>query len=127
MDLQTVTLVAQTAVAAVTAFLAKAGEAGSKKAGEDVYGWLKSHLPTKATSSEALHELEKAPSDSDLQEALRAELHKLIESNPEFAGKLDQMTAALRGPAQSVTVKMHAGNDSVQIGTSSGTIVINKK
>ncbi len=96
---------ATAAVAALAPYLGKAaekfataaGDAAWKKASE-LYDALKSRLASHPAAAEALDDLAQAPTDVDIQGALRQQLKKLIANDPEFARTLASLTEAATPP-----------------------------
>lgn len=90
---------AAAAVALISPYLVKIGEAAAGKIGEasaeaagKVLGWLREKLTGRAR--EALDELEKAPADEDNQAVLRVQLRKAMEADPAFAEELRTLLPA---------------------------------
>jgi len=100
--------IATAAVAALTPYLAKAGEkiatdAGEavfKKAGE-LYDFLKQRLAGKTSAATALEDLRQTPQDPDNAAALRKELKKLLAEDTDL---LRALATQLEPAAQGNTV-----------------------
>jgi hypothetical protein len=88
LDPATINVLVSAAVAFLTPYLTKAGEAVAKKTGEDVYQALRARFLKKPAAQEALNDLEMAPRDPDLQAAVRVQLRKLLEEDETFSAHL---------------------------------------
>jgi hypothetical protein len=89
---------AASAVAALTPYLAKAGEEFAKEAGKAavakfsaLYQVLKDRFKNKPTAKEALVDLETNPNDEDAQAALRLQLKKQLTADPSFVEALQKL------------------------------------
>jgi hypothetical protein len=85
-----IALMAVSTVNLLIPFLKKAAEKGAEKLGESTAGTLFEVLKNKLkspTAQEALADLQKKPEDADSQAALRAQVRKALENDPEL-GKL---------------------------------------
>lgn len=123
MDPQTISVIATTAVGFLSPYLAKAGEVAAKKVGEDIYQALKARFGKKPAAQEALADLEKAPSDTDLQAALRVQLKKLLVEDEAFAAQLQQLLQKAGGTEAGATIiKQVAGDNAKQFGQVFGNI-----
>ena len=123
MDPQTISVIATTAVGFLSPYLAKAGEVAAKKVGEDIYQALKARFGVKPAAQEALTDLEKAPSDTDLQAALRVQLKKLLAEDEAFAAQLQQLLQKAGGTEAGATIiKQVAGDNAKQFGQVFGNI-----
>jgi hypothetical protein len=126
--------IASAAVAALSPYLAKAGEKIADAAGEaawktvgNLYDSLKHKVAGKPAAQGALEDLVKDPTDADTQAALRKELKKLLAEDGdmlrELSAMLDQTKASgvsfnnhIAGNVGSITQIGNAGD--VHIGTS---------
>jgi len=127
MDPQIISVIASTAVGFLSSFLAKAGDAAAKKAGEDIFETLKARIGKKPAAQEALADLEKAPDDADLQVALRVQLKKLLEEDKAFATQLQQLLQeAGKTEAGATIIKQVAGNNAKQFGQVFGNVTFGK-
>lgn len=123
MDPQTISVIATTAVGFLSPYLAKAGEVAAKKVGEDIYQALKARFGKKPAAQEALADLEKAPSDTDLQAALRVQIKKLLVEDEAFAAQLQQLLQKTGGTEAGATIiKQVAGDNAKQFGQVFGNI-----
>ena len=103
-----ITILSATAVALLSPYLAEAGKAAAKKAGEaiadtvpKIYQVIKAKFAQKPTAAEALTELEKNPTDEDLQAAIRVQLKKLLAEDSSFANQLQQLIETAQAVAAS--------------------------
>jgi hypothetical protein len=123
MDPQTINIVAATAVGILSSFLAKAGEAATKKVGEDIYQAVKARLGKKSATQETLTDLEKAPNDADFQAALRVQLRKLMAEDQTFAAQLhDLLQEAGNTRSGALIIQQVAGDNAKQFGQVFGNI-----
>ena len=90
--------IAAAAVAALSPYLAKAGEKIADAAGEaawkkvgDLYDSLKHKFAGKPAAQGALEDLVKDPTDADTQAALRKELKKLLAEDGDMLNELSAM------------------------------------
>jgi len=110
LDPVTIAALASTAVSIVTPLLQKMAEGGAAEAGKSAAAALLSKLKLRLShkgSEEALDDLAKQPADADAQGALKMQLRKAIETNPELASFLKQWVAdskSTTGITQTTTV-----------------------
>lgn len=95
MDPLTIATLASTAVSLLIPYLQKAGEAVAESVGatavdkvKELYGSIKAKFSSKPAANEALDDLTNNPSDADTQAAMRTQLKKALETDPDFAAKL---------------------------------------
>jgi hypothetical protein len=127
MDSQTISVIATTTVGFLSTYLAKAGEAAAKKAGEDIYRSLKARFGKKPAAQEALTDLEKAPDDADLQAVVRVQLKKLLAEDEAFAAQLQRLLQKAGGTeAGAIIIQQVAGDNAKQFGQVFGNITFGK-
>ncbi len=128
MDQATITGIATIAISFLALYLAKAGEAVSKKTGEDLYESLKARFSDKPSAQEALTDLANMPDDSDLQAALRVQLKKLLAEDESFATKLQQLlNEAGKTKGGATIIEQIAKDNATQIGQVFGNITLIEK
>lgn len=126
-DPTAITALASTAVAVLAPLLQKMAEGGAAEAGKSVAGGLLEKLKKRIShkgSQDAIEDLASHPADADAQGALRLQLSKAMEADPEFAAFLRQWAGELKaesGIAQSVTVTGNSNTTTQIVG--SGNIV----
>jgi len=127
LDPATIAALASTAVAVLTPLLQKMAEGGAEEAGRSVVSGLLEKLNQRIShtgSQQAFKDLANNPVDADAQGALRLQLRKAMEADPDFAAFLGQWVGESKsqsGIAQSATV---TGNDNTttQIAGSSNIV-----
>lgn len=119
------------AVALVTPYLAKMGEAAAEKIGEagaeaaaKVIGWLRSKLT--AGGREALQDLEKMPDNADRQGALRVQVEKILARQPELLAELQALLPpeAIESAGAMIQDVSGAGAKAAQVRGSGNTTTI---
>jgi hypothetical protein len=114
LDPTTIAALASTAISVLAPLLQKMAEGGAAEAGKSVASGLLEKLKQRIShrgSKEALEDLARDPGDADAQGALRLQLRKAMETDPDFAAFLRQWVGDSKtesGIAQSATV---TGND----------------
>jgi len=114
LDPATIGALASTAVTVLTPLLQKMAEGGAEEAGKSVVSGLLEKLNQRIShtgSQQVFKDLANNPLDADAQGALRLQLRKAMERDPEFAAFLRQWVGEAKsqsGIAQSATV---TGND----------------
>ncbi len=116
------TTLAATAVTLLSPYLAEAGKTAAKKIGESVgdavpklYQAIKSRFAKKPTAAEALADLEKTPTDEDLQAAVRVQLKKVLAEDTPFAEQLQRLLDAAQ-PTSGSTVVTVTGSGAAAVG-----------
>lgn len=126
--------IAAAAVALLTPYLVKAGEAVAKKAGETVwdkaselYQVLRTRFRGDPIKESALTDLQQMPEDGDTQASLRKELKKVMQDDPRFA---EQLLSILKEAGQTETgatiISMAAGDYANQIGVVQGDVTMDR-
>jgi hypothetical protein len=121
---------ASVAIAALTPYLAKAGEGAAKKIGEEaaaaggrLLGWMRAKLGSRG--QEALDDLAAKPENEDNQADLRKQLVKALEADPALATELRAMLPAAPTSADSMIQDVSgAGAKAAQVKGSGNTITI---
>ncbi len=127
MEIQLLSSLAAAAVSLLVSFLTKAGEAASRKAGEDIYQRLKARFQQRPAAQEVLAELERQPNDADVQAAARLQLRKLLEEDQAFATVLHELVeTSIDLRAKSITIDQKSGNASSQFGQVFGNVTLSK-
>jgi hypothetical protein len=127
LDSTAITALSSTAVSVLTPLLQKMAEGGAAEAGKSAVSGLLEKLKKRIShrgSQEALEDLANHPVDTDAQGALRLQLRKAIETDPEFAAFLREWIGDPRTEsrlAQSATATGN-NNTTTQI-AGSGNIV----
>jgi hypothetical protein len=105
-----ITALAAAIVAALTPFLAKAGEEFAKEAGKaavdrisELYTLLQKRFQKKPAAAEALQDMHDKPQDPDTQAALRKQLVKQIETDPELKNVLLATIQQIKQDPQAAT------------------------
>lgn len=99
MDALTITTIASTTVALLSAYLKRIGENFAKEIGgkasetawskaKQLYEKVKSNFVAKPETAKVINNLEKSPSDNDTQAAVRFHLKEMMEADSEFAKEL---------------------------------------
>ena len=107
---------ASSIVAALVPFFKKAAEKGSEKLGESAAGALCQTLKDRLksdTAKEAIAELRSNPDDGDAQGALRLQIKKAFEQQPELAAVLQELVAKIDVPSK-VQTATAIGDDNKQ-------------
>ena len=91
---QLVTLLAPIAFAHLDYIRGKVAEGALTEGGKELVKLLKDKLLSKPTAAEAVEDAAKNPADPDAQAALRIQLKKLLESDPEFAATATRLAPA---------------------------------
>lgn len=122
-DPATITALTTTAIGVLTPYLAKAGEAAAKKGGEEVYNLLKSRFSQDPAAQRDLEDLAQEPANLDNQAALRKQIKKQLQADPDFAAQLEKILDRT-GPAKggTVTINQQAGDNAKQIGQIFGDV-----
>jgi hypothetical protein len=110
LDPTTIAALASTAISVLAPLLQKMAEGGAAEAGKSVVSGLleklTQHISHKG-SKEAFDDLVRDPNDADAQGALRLQLRKAMETDPDFAAFLKQWVGDSKiesGIAQSAIV-----------------------
>ena len=123
MDPQFVSVIAATTIGIVSSYLAKAGESAAKKVGEDIYQVVKDRFHKKPGAQEVLADLEKNPTNTDLQAASRVQLAKMINEDKTFGAQLQNLLhETSKTETGSVAIKQIAGDNAKQFGQVFGNI-----
>ncbi|MCK4314651.1 MAG: hypothetical protein KAX24_02660 [Anaerolineae bacterium] len=116
------TTLAATVVTLLSPYLAEAGKTAAKKIGESVgdavpklYQAIKSRFAQKPAAAEALADLEKTPTDEDLQAAARVQLKKILAEDSSFAEQLGQLLEAAQSAGGSTVVTV-TGSGAAAVG-----------
>jgi hypothetical protein len=110
---------------AVESAAGKFGEAGWKKA-QDIWLKLSPKVETKPAALEAVTDVLKSPEDADYQTALKVQLKKLIDAEPELADTIAQILAAgSDGISGAQIVQNVVGNYNQSIGQNYGNAIGN--
>jgi hypothetical protein len=119
-------MLAASAVTLLTPFLKKAAEKGAEKLGESAAGTLfeklKGSLKTPA-GQEALSDLAKAPDDADSQAALRKEIRKAAEQDPQFASQLQELLSKAGAVTQTQVANVSGDQNKVAQVQGSGNVI----
>ena len=127
LDLATLSAIAASAVTVLTPLLGKAAQKGAEELGKGAVTSLLDKLKQRlghAGAKEALDELARQPSDGDAQGALRLQLRKAMEQDPELVAFLQDWakeSAPAAGVSQVANVTGHQ-NQTVQISGSGNRV-----
>jgi hypothetical protein len=127
LDPTAIATLASTAVSVLAPLLQKMAASGAEEAGKSVISGLLEKLKKRTShkgSEEALEDLARNPVEGDAQAALRMQLRKAMETDPEFAAFLRQWvedSKAESGIAQTATVTGNR-NKTTQIVGSGNTV-----
>jgi hypothetical protein len=110
---------------AVESAAGKFGEAGWKKA-QDLWLKLSPKVEAKPAALEAVTDVLKSPDDADYQTALKVQLKKLIDGDPDLADAIAQILAAeADGISGTRIVQNVVGNRNQSIGQNYGNAIGN--
>jgi hypothetical protein len=110
---------------AVESAAGKFGEAGWKKA-QDLWSKISPKVEAKPAALEAVTDVVKSPDDADYQTALKVQLKKLIDGDPELADTIAQILATgSDGISGSQIVQNVVGNHNQSIGQNYGNAIGN--
>ncbi|MEM6399042.1 MAG: hypothetical protein AAF757_02260 [Cyanobacteria bacterium P01_D01_bin.116] len=94
-------------------FSNKAAEGASQKVGEDIWnkvktiwGKLQPKVKAKEAAQEAARDVAKNPEDEDSQAALRVQLKKILEADPELAAEIAQILQSESAPSNRDNIQM---------------------
>lgn len=128
MDPVSLGALATTTVSLLLPYLGKVGESISKKAGEELFDFLKARFEKKPAAEAALVELEKEPYDSAHQQAVVTHVGELLKENPthlqDLQGLLDEIQR--RQQASTTTIQQTAGDNGKQFGQVFGNVSFGK-
>jgi hypothetical protein len=117
-----VTTLATSVVAALAPYLMKAGEEFAKEAGKSVankigelYQFLNEHFKKHPNAKEALDDLKAKPDDNDAQAALRVQIKKLLETDPDMVRKIEQLLGDIKQYKASVSFSTQVNGNVDQI------------
>lgn len=110
MDAAAIGALASAVVSILAPYLAKAGEEFAKEVGKSasekmgaVYEMVKTRFKRRPAAAEALADFEASPEDNDTQAALRLQLKKEMDNDPEFGDELRDQVDKVSHDEQAAT------------------------